>query len=88
MPDKAIEQMQQIGIIHENAWLVLGPFDNTAAIGYNTEYITDCGLPMLTETFEDLQINDVPDNQFVGWVERSETHRRQFSDFYSCRSGF
>ncbi|MDE0635288.1 MAG: tetratricopeptide repeat protein [Candidatus Poribacteria bacterium] len=39
IPDKAMEQMQQTGIIHENAWLVLGPFDNTTGIGYDTEYI-------------------------------------------------
>ncbi len=41
MPDAALEQMQQTGIIHENAWRVLGPFDNTAGIGYNTAYISE-----------------------------------------------
>ena len=39
MPDKAMEQIRQTGIIHENVWLILGPFDNTAGIGYDTEYI-------------------------------------------------
>jgi len=41
LPDKAMEQIRQTGIIHENAWLVLGPFDNTAGIGYNTEYVPE-----------------------------------------------
>ena len=41
MPDKAMEQMRQTGMIHENTWLVLGPFDNTAGIGFNTKYIPE-----------------------------------------------
>ncbi len=41
MPDKAMEQMLQTGIIHEKQWLVLGPFDNTAGIGYDTAYIPE-----------------------------------------------
>ncbi len=41
MPDKALEQMRLAGIIHENKWMVLGPFDNTAGIGYNTAYIPE-----------------------------------------------
>ncbi len=41
MPDKAMEQMQPTGILHENTWLVLGPYDNTAGIGYNTKYIPE-----------------------------------------------
>ena len=41
MPDKAMEQMRQTGIIHENAWLILGRFDNAAGIGYNTAYIPE-----------------------------------------------
>ena len=41
MPDKAMEEMRQTGIVHENAWLILGPFDNTAGIGYNTAYIPE-----------------------------------------------
>ena len=41
MHDKAMEQMLQTGIIHEKQWLVLGPFDNTAGIGYETAYIPE-----------------------------------------------
>ena len=41
MPDKAMEQMRQTGMIHENAWLILGTFDNTEGVGYNTAYIPE-----------------------------------------------
>ncbi|MYI93823.1 hypothetical protein F4083_05800, partial [Candidatus Poribacteria bacterium] len=41
MPEKAMELMRQTGMLHENTWLVLGPYDNTAGIGYNTEYIPE-----------------------------------------------
>ena len=41
MHDKAMEQMLQTGMIHEKQWLVLGPFDNTAGIGYDTAYIPE-----------------------------------------------
>ena len=41
MHDKAMEQMQQTGMIAENAWLTLGPFDNTGGVGFNTEYILE-----------------------------------------------
>ena len=41
MPKKAMEQMRQTGMIDENAWWILGPFDNTVGIGYNTKYIPE-----------------------------------------------
>ena len=41
MPDKAMKQMLQTGIVHENAWLILGTLDNTNGIGYNTAYIAE-----------------------------------------------
>ena len=39
--NKAKAHIQQTGIIPENAWSVLGPFDNAAGIGYNTAYIQE-----------------------------------------------
>ncbi|MYB66195.1 tetratricopeptide repeat protein, partial [Candidatus Poribacteria bacterium] len=60
MSDKAMEQLLQTGIVHEKAWLILGPFDNTAGIGYDMEYIPeDTGEIDLTEKYEgvDEQIN-------------------------------
>lgn len=41
MQEKAMEMIQQTGVVAENAWLTVGPFDNIAGIGYNTEYITE-----------------------------------------------
>lgn len=41
MPEKAMDLMLQTGIIHENAWQVLGPFDHTADVGYDTAYISE-----------------------------------------------
>ena len=41
MPEKAMEQIRQTGMIDENAWWILGPFDNTVGIGYNTKYIPE-----------------------------------------------
>ncbi len=41
MHNKANQIMQHYGMIAENAWLTLGPFDNTAGIGYHTKYIAE-----------------------------------------------
>ena len=60
MSDKAMEQLLQTGIVHEKAWMTLGPFDNTAGIGYDMEYIPeDTGKIDLTKKYEgvDEQIN-------------------------------
>ena len=41
MSEKAEAHIQKTGFITENAWLILGPFDNTNCIGYNTAYISE-----------------------------------------------
>jgi len=41
MPEKAKIHIQNTGFITEDAWLTLGPFDNTDGIGYNTAYIPE-----------------------------------------------
>ena len=41
MPEKAKNYVQQTGIITEDMWLILGPFDNTKGIGYDTAYIPE-----------------------------------------------
>ncbi len=74
MPDKAIEQMRLTGLIHENAWLVLGPFDNTAGIGYNTKYIFEDTTQFdLTTKYEgiDGQISweKFTDDAFDGFID-------------------
>ncbi len=75
MPDKAIEQMRQTGIIHENAWLVLGPFDNTAGIGYNTKYIPeDTAQIDLTAKYESV-------NKQISWKKFMDAAFDGFIDF-------
>ncbi|MYI94138.1 hypothetical protein F4083_07405 [Candidatus Poribacteria bacterium] len=77
MPDKAMEQMRQTGMIHENAWLVLGPFDNTVGIGYNTEYIPeDITQIDLTAKYhgvdEQISWKKFTDDAFDGFIDFGE----------------
>ncbi len=74
MHDKAMVQMQQTGIINENAWLTLGPFDNIAGIGYNTEYIPEDTTQIdLTAKYEGVgeQISwkKFTDDAFDGYID-------------------
>ena len=41
MPEKAKEHIQKTGFITQEAWMLLGPFDNTNGIGYDTAYIPE-----------------------------------------------
>ncbi|MDE0637049.1 MAG: sigma-70 family RNA polymerase sigma factor [Candidatus Poribacteria bacterium] len=41
MLKKADEHFQKTGFVTENAWMVLGPFDNAGGIGYDTAYIPE-----------------------------------------------
>ncbi|MDE0315342.1 MAG: tetratricopeptide repeat protein [Candidatus Poribacteria bacterium] len=88
MTDKAIEQIQQIGIIHENAWLVLGPFDNTAGIGYNTEYNPEDTTQIdLTAKYEgvDEQISwkKFTDDVFDGFIDLGSNNNWRVSYAYA-----
>lgn len=49
--EKADSLIQKTGFITEEAWLVLGPFDNSGGIGYNTSYIPE-NLPMIDTSKE------------------------------------
>ncbi len=74
MPDKAMEQLLQTGIVHEKAWMTLGPFDNTAGIGYDMEYIPeDTGEIDLTKKYNavDGQINwkKLTDDVLDGFID-------------------
>ena len=75
MPDKAMEQMLPTGIIHENAWLVLGPFDNTVGIGYNTKYIPEDTTQIdLTAKYEGV-------NEQISWKKFTDAALNGFIDF-------
>ena len=41
MPEKSKAHVQKTGVITEDVWLILGPFDNTKGIGYDTAYIAE-----------------------------------------------
>ena len=41
MPEKAKRHIQNTGFITQDAWWILGPFDNTDGIGYETAYIPE-----------------------------------------------
>ena len=41
MPEKAKTYVQKTGVITEDTWLILGPFDNTKGVGYDTAYIAE-----------------------------------------------
>ena len=41
MPEKAEAHIQKTGFITEDAWLILGPFNNAYGIGYHTAYIPE-----------------------------------------------
>ena len=74
MPDKAMEEMRQTGIIHENVWLILGTFDNTDGIGYNTAYIPEDTTQIdLTAKYEGVgeQISwkKFTDDAFDGYID-------------------
>ena len=49
MHDKAQELIHKTGFVAEDAWMVIGPFDNVGGIGYNTEYIPE-NLPQIDMT--------------------------------------
>ena len=77
MHDKAMEQMQQTGMIAENAWLTLGPFDNTGGVGFNTEYILEDTTQIdLTGQYEGV-------NEQISWKKLSDDTFNGFIDFGS-----
>ncbi|RKU24620.1 hypothetical protein C6497_17530 [Candidatus Poribacteria bacterium] len=75
MYDKAMEQMQQTGTLHENLWMTLGPFDNIAGIGYNTEYIPDD-----TTQIDPIAKYDGIDEK-ISWKKFTDTAFDGFIDF-------
>ena len=73
MPEQAETHIQKTGFIIEDAWQILGPFDNTHGIGYNTAYIPEDATQVdTTETYEgiDEQISwkKSEDNTLNGYI--------------------
>ena len=46
LPQKAEALIQKTGFITEDAWMILGPFDNIGGVGFNTKYIPE-NLPQI-----------------------------------------
>ena len=59
--EKADEHIRKTGFVTEDAWMVLGPFDNAGGIGYDTQYIPED----ITEI--DLRIKYDGLDGLVGW---------------------
>ncbi|RKU18685.1 hypothetical protein C6503_09110 [Candidatus Poribacteria bacterium] len=55
MSEEAAAHIQKTGFITEEAWLILGPFDNAGGIGYNTAYIPEDAAQIdTTKTYESI----------------------------------
>ena len=79
MQDKAMEEMLKTGIIHENQWLVLGPFDNTGGIGYDTAYITEDATEIdLTAEYDGVADGE---ERKVRWQKSTDETFNGFIDF-------
>ena len=66
MPEKAMEEMKQTGIIHEYSWHTLGPFDNTNNVGHDIAYIPED----ITDINFDTKYEGV--NGEVKWVQHTD----------------
>ena len=77
LPEEAMKLIQQTGIVAENAWLTLGPFDNTAGIGYNTEYINEESIQLnMTTHYEGV-------NEQIKWKKLTDDTLDGYIDFSS-----
>ena len=66
LPEKADASMDKTAFLRENAWWIVGPFDNAAGIGYNTAYI-----PEDTTQIDPTAQYDGVDGQ-VRWEKRAD----------------
>ncbi len=74
MQEKAMEEMLKTGLIHENQWLVLGPFDNDGGIGYNTAYVPEDAIEIdLTAEYDGvdgkISWKKPTDDTFNGYID-------------------
>ena len=72
MQDKARTYIQKTGFIAEDAWLYLGPFDNTGGIGYDTAYIQE------DITQIDMNKKYDADNKKISWKNLSDDQLNGF----------
>ncbi|MYB64305.1 tetratricopeptide repeat protein [Candidatus Poribacteria bacterium] len=77
MQDKARAYIQKTGFITEDAWLYLGPFDNTSGIGHDTAYIQEdiTQIDMNKKYDADnkkISWNNLPDDKLDGFINMGE----------------
>ncbi len=75
--DKAEEHIQKTGFLTEDVWKVLGPFDNTDGIGYDTAYIPENITEIdLTEKYDGrngkVSWKQFIDEEFDGYIHLGE----------------
>ena len=74
MPEKAKTYVQRTGVITEDKWVTLGPFDNTKGVGYDTAYIAED-----TTQIDMTARYDGVDGQ-IGWQESTDDTLNGFID--------
>ena len=75
LTEKAATYINKVGFIAESAWFILGPFDNTEGVGYNTVYIPEDATQVdTTATY------DGADGE-VSWQKRNDDMLDGFVDF-------
>ena len=77
MHEMAGEHIQKTGFITEDAWTVIGPFDNTGGIGFDTTYIPEDITKIDLTTKYDGQVGPVSwkkfsDAEFNGYIHLGE----------------
>ena len=77
MPEKAKTYVQKTGVITEDSWLILGPFDNTKGIGYDTAYIAEDATQIDTTAEHDgvdglVRWQKSTDETFNGYIDLGE----------------
>ena len=75
MPEKAKTYIQRTGVITEDVWLILGPFDNTDGIGYDTAYIAEDATQIDTTA----EHNGV--DGLVKWQKSTDDNLNGYIDF-------
>ncbi len=77
MQDKARTYIQNTGFITEDAWLYLGPFDNTSGIGHDTAYIQeDITQVDMNKKYDadnkKISWKNLPDDKLDGFINMGE----------------
>ena len=74
-PEEAEQYMRKSGVVPENAWWILGPFDKTGGVGYNKAYISEDAVEIdKTMTYEGK-------DEKIGWKQGADENLDGFINF-------